>query len=175
MGDSVIRVVFVCLGNICRSPVAEGVFSARVTRSGLSAVIGVDSCGTAAFNVGKPPDPRAVSAAARAGYDIRGQIARQIEDSDYRAADYLIAMDRSNLTTIEGWAPADCRAQMRLLLSYGDHGGETQVPDPFYADAQQFEQVVATLETATDALLAHILAHHPAVSALRRSECGIAE
>lgn len=161
-----VRVVFVCLGNICRSPIAQGIFTARVAARGLADAIDIDSCGTAAFNVGKPPDPRAIAAAERAGYDIRDQIARQINDDDYLQADYLIAMDRGNLTTIQGWAPAQSRAEMRLLLSYGEHGGETQVPDPYYQDAAQFKTVVATLERATDALLDHICARH----ALERME-----
>ena len=155
-----VRVVFVCLGNICRSPIAQGIFAARVAARDLDEVIDIDSCGTAAFNVGKPPDSRALTAAAHAGYDIHGQVARQIHDDDYLQADYLIAMDRSNLATIEGWAPKHCRAEMRLLLSFGYHGGETQVPDPYYQDAAQFKVVVATLERAADALLNYICERH---------------
>lgn len=108
----------------------------------------------------KPPDPRAVAAAANAGYDIGTQIARQINDQDFQTADYLIVMDRGNLTTVQGWAPAESQAEIALLLSFGDHLGETQVPDPYYQDAERFGRVVKTLEKASDALLDHICRVH---------------
>lgn len=155
-----IRVLFVCLGNICRSPSAQGVLEKRIRDAGLAHAISVDSCGTAAFNVGKPPDPRAVAAAARSGYDISGQIARQIHDDDYASADYIIAMDRINLTNVQAWAPKDYQGELRLFLEYCPGGGNRQIPDPYYEDADRFDGVINMLEKAADGLLAYIQQKH---------------
>ena len=113
-----VNVIFVCLGNICRSPAAQGILEAMVQDAGLSDKITVDSCGTAPFNVGKSPDPRSIEASSRAGYDISQQIARQIDDADYEKNDYVIAMDRINLTNIETWAPANFQGEINLLMHY---------------------------------------------------------
>ncbi len=155
-----IHVVFVCLGNICRSPAAQGIFEQRVRAAGLDSQITTDSCGTAAFNVGKSPDPRSVAAAAKAGYDIAAQIARQIDDSDFERAHYLIAMDRMNLTNIQAWAPADFTGEIGLFMDYHQHGGHSQIPDPFYDDEKQFDKTIVLLEKATDGLLAYIKQKH---------------
>lgn len=155
-----VHVVFVCLGNICRSPAAQGILEKKVAAAGLSAEISVDSCGTAAFNIGKSPDPRSTAAAAKAGYDISGQIARQICDADYAQSDYVIVMDRKNLSNVLAWAPAGFDGEIKLLLDYSSHSGDSQIPDPFYDSAEQFDAVIASLEKAVDALLAHIREHH---------------
>ncbi len=155
-----VHVVFVCLGNICRSPAAQGILEHKVAAAGLSDRITVDSCGTAAFNIGKSPDPRSSRACAAAGYDISTQIARQICDEDYHRSDYLIVMDRKNLGNVEAWTPKEFSGEIKLLLEYSQHGGNSQIPDPFYDDAEQFDKVIRTLEKATDALLAHIRREH---------------
>ncbi len=155
-----VNVLFVCLGNICRSPAAQGILEKLVAESGLSAKIRVDSCGTAAFNVGKNPDPRSVEASARHGYDISQQIARQIDDEDYQSHDYVIAMDRINLTNVRAWAPSDYQGEIELLLHYSKRGGNGQVPDPYYADAKKFDAVIETLEKAARGLLDYIIAKH---------------
>lgn len=155
-----INVLFVCLGNICRSPAAEGIFGELVAQAQLDQMIQVDSCGTAAFNIGKPPDPRSTAAASRAGYDISQQIARQICDDDYRVNHYLIAMDRINLTNVTAWAPGDFTGEIQLFMHYGPNSGNTQVPDPYYDDAAQFDSVIKTLEIAAGGLLDHIRTTH---------------
>ena len=155
-----IHVVFVCLGNICRSPAAQGIFEKKVSDAGLDQRITVDSCGTAAFNIGKSPDPRAVSAAAKAGYDISQQIARQIDDDDYHRGSYLIAMDRNNLGNVMAWAPKNFDGEIKLFLDYCHHGGNRQIPDPFYGKADQFDTVIRSLEKAADGLLHYIREQH---------------
>lgn len=161
-----INVVFVCLGNICRSPAAQGIFESMVATAGLSDTIKVDSCGTAPFNVGKSPDPRSIAAAAKAGYDISQQIARQIDDSDYEINDYVIAMDRINLTNVEAWAPADYAGEINLFMYYKNKrgnkqgGGNSQIPDPYYDDKDKFDSVIDMLEIAAGNLLAYIIEKH---------------
>ncbi len=151
--------VFVCLGNICRSPAAQGVFEHRLRQTGLSHQVTVDSCGTAAFNIGKSPDPRSIAAAAKAGYDISSQIARQINDQDYQHANYLIAMDRANLGNIQSWAPGDFQGEIALFMDYHRHAGHGQIPDPFYDD-NAFDKMLKQLEQAADGLLRHIRHQH---------------
>ena len=155
-----VGVLFVCLGNICRSPAAQGILEHRVQAAGLSGQIVVDSCGTATFNLGKSPDTRSQSAALRAGYDISEQIARQICDDDYERFDYIIAMDRINLMNVEAWAPKDYAGEIKLFMSYCQHGGNAQIPDPYYKEADAFDGVIQTLERAADGLLKHIRSKH---------------
>ena len=155
-----VNVLFVCLGNICRSPAAQGILEKLLADSGLTEQVNVDSCGTAAFNVGKHPDPRSVSAAADAGYDISQQIARQIDDNDYHNNDIIIAMDRPNLTNIQAWAVKDFKGEINLLMHYVQHGGNSQIPDPYYADTKQFSTMIASLEKACQALLDYLLHHY---------------
>lgn len=155
-----IHVVFVCLGNICRSPAAQGILEKYVLDAGLTDKISVDSCGTAAFNLGKSPDPRSIAAANRAGYDITQQIARQIDDHDYHRAHYVIAMDRMNLTNVLAWAPADYDGEIKLLMDYCDHNGNAQIPDPFYDDEHSFDRVIQQIEIAANGLLNTIRQTH---------------
>lgn len=155
-----VSVLFVCLGNICRSPAAQGILEKRIIDAGLQEKIRVDSCGTAAFNVGKAPDARSQSASLRAGYDISGQIARQICDEDYEQFDYIIAMDRINLTNVQAWAPKDYSGELQLLMHYCKNGGNSQIPDPYYKEADAFDGVIASLEKAADGLLAYIRHKH---------------
>lgn len=148
-----LRVLFVCLGNICRSPMAQGSLQQQVQVCGLSEVIEVDSCGTAAFNVGKPPDPRAIQASGRVGMDISGQVARQIDDSDYLTCQYIIAMDRNNLSNVIAWAPEDYAGEIKLLLDYAANGGQAQVADPYYQEAGAFDATLAEISHGTQAVL----------------------
>ena len=154
-----INILFICLGNICRSPAAEGIFKKLVDQSDLSHRIQVDSCGTAAFNIGKPPDPRSVAAAARAGYDISQLIARQINDDDYHNYHYLVAMDRMNLSNVKAWAPKNYQGEIALFMSYSQNNGDRQVADPYYDDSQ-FDKVIKTLEVASAGLLNHLRDKH---------------
>ncbi len=155
-----IGVVFVCLGNICRSPMAEGVLRQQIEQRGLSDKIRVDSCGTAAFNVGKSPDPRAIAAAERQGINISEQIARQIDDDDYANNHYLIAMDRNNLSSVCAWAPKDFAGEMKLLMDYSSRRAQAQVADPYYSEAGAFDQTLQEIVGGTAALLAYICEQH---------------
>jgi len=128
-----IGVLFVCLGNICRSPSAQAVLEDRLERRRLAARFRVDSCGTAAFNAGKPPDPRAIAAAERRGYRIAHQRARQIDDADFGRFRYIVAMDRSNLHTLQGWATADFGGEIRLLMHFATDGATARSPTPITA------------------------------------------
>ncbi|MEC9482578.1 MAG: low molecular weight protein-tyrosine-phosphatase [Halomonas sp.] len=146
------RVLFVCLGNICRSPSAEGVFRSRLAKSGLAEQVEVDSCGVGDWHVGKGPDPRALAAARKRGIDIASLRARQLAASDYHDFDYILAMDHDNLAAIQAGRPADCRAHIGLFLDFaGEH--ERAVPDPYYGGDQGFEEVLDLIEAASDGLV----------------------
>jgi len=161
-----IHVLFVCLGNICRSPAAQGVFEKLIQAAGLETQITVDSCGTAAFNIGKSPDSRSISAAKKRGYAIEQQIARQIDDTDYERAHYVVAMDRMNLTNVSAWAPPSYQGEIKLLMDYSAGAGNSQVPDPYYDDENAFDQVIGQIEIAAQGLLEYICEKH----ALRASK-----
>ena len=130
-------VLFVCLGNICRSPLAEGALRAEAMRAGL--VLEVDSAGTGAWHSGEPPDPRAQAVAARHGIDISGQRARQIRPEDFQRFDHIIAMDHQNLSNLRKVAPADARARLSLLLDHvPGHEGQA-VADPYFGNDTGFD------------------------------------
>tara|TARA_B100000767_G_scaffold274831_1_gene309149 strand:- start:1135 stop:1614 length:480 start_codon:yes stop_codon:yes gene_type:complete len=155
-----IHIVFVCLGNICRSPSAQGILERLVNDAGLQDKITVDSCGTAAFNVGKNPDPRAIAACQRKGYDIEKQIARQITPADYEQANYVISMDNINMMSVKAWAPEDYQGELSLFMRYGGASEYAQVPDPYYHEANQFDGTVSVLEKAAKGLLTHLRKMH---------------
>jgi protein-tyrosine phosphatase len=155
-----IHIIFVCLGNICRSPSAQGILEKLVHDAGLKNKITVDSCGTAAFNVGKSPDPRAMAACERQGYDISEQIARQITPDDYLKADYVIAMDNINMMSVKAWAPDNYAGELSLFMRYGGATEHAQVPDPYYLDADKFDGTVKVLEKAAKGLLEYVKEKH---------------
>lgn len=147
------RVLFICLGNICRSPLAEGVFLHKAQQQGVDGMFQVDSCGLGDWHVGGPPDPRMQKTAASHGVMLPSR-ARQITAADFDGFDHLICMDQRNLTGLqELGAPAD---KVRLLLSYAPHLGVTEVPDPYYGGEDGFEEVFRLVEVACDALLADL-------------------
>lgn len=151
----VTRVLFVCLGNICRSPSAEGVFRNLVREAGLAHCIRTDSCGTGHWHVGKAPDPRALAAARRRGIDISDLRARQFRASDLNEFDYVLAMDRQNLADLrEVWQSCG-GTEPQLFLRYGS-GSLDEVPDPYYGGEQGFERVLDLIEDAGQGLLDHI-------------------
>lgn len=145
-------VLFVCMGNICRSPTAEGVFRHLVEQAGLGDHIEVDSAGTHAYHVNEPADRRASAAAARRGYSLEGIRARRVDEADLARFDYIIAMDRDNLAALEELITADHGARLHLLLEFSQ-GAEDEVPDPYYGGAAGFERVLDLVEDASRGLL----------------------
>ncbi|WP_041328253.1 low molecular weight protein-tyrosine-phosphatase [Rubrobacter xylanophilus] len=153
-----VRVLFVCMGNICRSPIAQGIFEALVRREGLEGKIRADSAGTGSWHVGEPPDPRAQEAALRRGVEIGGQRARRISPEDCRAFDYILTMDEENYRAVRALCP-DGRAEVRPFLDFADTP-ETEVPDPYYGGPEGFEHVTNLLEEAAEGLLEEIRRRH---------------
>lgn len=141
------------MGNICRSPTAEGVFSALVRQHGLDERVLVDSAGTHAYHVGNPPDPRACAAALRRGVDLSTQRARRVADDDFDAFDYILVMDRENLELVVERCPVHRRERVTLFLSYAPHLGVDEVPDPYYGGMAGFERVLDMIEAAAEGLL----------------------
>lgn len=150
-----VNVLFVCMGNICRSPAAEGVFRAYIKAAGFDGMITVDSAGTIAYHAGHPPDGRMVEAAARRGY-ILTSLARQVTRVDFEDFDLMIAMDRENLMDLEQMANGP-RRNIRLLGTFlneaSSHGAVRSVPDPYYGGAAGFESVLDMIEEACPAIL----------------------
>ncbi len=155
-----IRVLFVCLGNICRSPTAEGVFRDLVHREGLQDRIGTDSCGTGNWHVGDPPDARAVAEATRRGIPLDDLRARQLRPTDFETFDYVLGMDRRNLASLHSQCPPDHAAKVRLFLSFDTGARETEVPDPYYGGPDGFRDVFDMIDAASQGLLAHIRSAH---------------
>ena len=149
------KVLFVCLGNICRSPTAHGVFEAMVESRGLSDQIRIDSCGTGGWHVGESPDKRATAHARKRGYALSHLRARQIQSSDFYEFDYILAMDEANLRELDLICPKDAKVIPQLFLSFGDYS-ETEVPDPYYGGEQGFEHVLDLVESACEGLLEDI-------------------
>ncbi|MEQ8263398.1 low molecular weight protein-tyrosine-phosphatase [Pseudohaliea sp.] len=149
-------VLFVCLGNICRSPTADAVFREQVARAGLAGRVRIDSCGTAGYHVGEPPDARATAAAARRGYDLSPLRARQFDPADFERFDYILAMDESNLAHLEARRPEGYRGRLDLFLALAPALGRREVPDPYYGGERGFEEVLDLVEQAGEALLAEL-------------------
>lgn len=161
MPEAVVRVLFVCMGNICRSPTAEGVFRALVAEQGLADRIATDSAGTIRYHQGNPPDERAQSAAAERGIDIGDLRARQVEPRDYHEFDYLIAMDADNLTYLVDHAPDRAREKISLFMDFADSSlGVREVPDPYYGGPAGFDHVFDLVRAASRGLLEHIREEH---------------
>jgi low molecular weight protein-tyrosine phosphatase len=150
-----VRVLFVCLGNICRSPSAEGVFRQVVANAGLSNEVKIDSCGTGSWHVGKAPDGRAREAAARRGIDISNLRARQFQESDLFEFDYVLVMDRQNLADIKRVQNEVGGTEPELFLDYG-RSSHDEVPDPYYGGDQGFEMVLDLIQEASEGLLARL-------------------
>ncbi len=156
-----VRVLFVCMGNICRSPVAEGVFRRLVEEAGLSARIDVDSAGTHAYRVGVPPDPRSQASALRRGVDLRNLRARRVTEVDFLEFDYLLAMDRENVADLlERCQDPALRSRVRLLMDFAPRLPEREVPDPYYGGPGGFDRVMELIEQAAQGLLLHLRERH---------------
>jgi protein-tyrosine phosphatase len=154
-----VRVLFVCMGNICRSPIAQGVFENVLRREGLEDEVFVDSAGTGRWHVGSPPDERAQRSASSRGLDLSTQRARQVTPDDCHDFDYVLTMDEENYRTVS----ALCReggAEVRPFLYYAPDCPETQVPDPYYGGPDGFERVLDLVEEASEGLLEEIKEKH---------------
>lgn len=151
-----IRVLFVCLGNICRSPTAQGMFERLAREAELAQFIQVDSAGTGAWHVGEPPDARAQAEAARCGVDLSRQRARSVDATDFESFDYILAMDRSNLAELEARCPPEYIERLHLFLSFAAETEMEDVPDPYYGGTQGFSRVLDLVEAGSLGLLEHL-------------------
>ena len=149
------KILFVCLGNICRSPTAHGVFAGKLKDATLPD-IEVESAGTGGWHVGNPPDERATATALSRGYDLSYIRARQVKSSDFEYYDYILAMDKDNLRNLRAMAPRNHNAHLELFLSYAHNPPETEVPDPYYGGADGFDYVLDLVESASNGLLEHL-------------------
>lgn len=147
------KVLFVCTGNICRSPTAEGVFRKFTIDAGLAELIVADSAGTHGYHVDEPPDARAQAAAARRGYDLSRLRARRFEREDFQRFDLILAMDRDNHAMLARMAQPATADRLRMMMSYARHFRDDEVPDPYYGGPQGFDLVLDMLEDASQGLL----------------------
>jgi len=155
-----VKVLFVCLGNICRSPTAEGVFNALVEAEGLSDRITMDSAGTAAYHIGEPPDRRSQATALKRGVDMSHQKARRVDPGDFQEFDYLLAMDQDNHRNLLAICPSGLEHKVRLMLDFAEAVEERNVPDPYYTGGDGFEIVFDLIDNAAQGLLADIRIKH---------------
>jgi protein-tyrosine phosphatase len=149
------KVLFVCLGNICRSPAAEGVFRHLVEQAGLQGAIQIDSCGTAAHHAGEPADTRMQTHAKDRGYELTS-IARGLERSDLEEFDYIITMDNSNYNNVVALTADDIKYKIKKMMDFATHHPHDQIPDPYYGGSEGFELVLDLLEDACQGLLEDI-------------------
>lgn len=148
------RILFVCMGNICRSPTAEGVARNIIINSGLENILKVDSAGTHDYHIGESPDPRTCQAALQRGIDLSGLRARQVCPEDFERFDLLLAMDRANLAHLKRGARPEYHAKLGLFMTYADAFAEDEVPDPYYGGEKGFERVLDMAEDAARGLIA---------------------
>jgi protein-tyrosine phosphatase len=151
------RLLFVCLGNICRSPMAEGVFRHTAEEAGLADRFELDSAGLGDWHVGQAPDARAQAAALRRGLDISSQAARQVAPQDFLRFDLLLAMDQSNLAALNRMAPKDQAYKVRQFLDFAPQLGVSDVPDPFFGGREGFDEALDLIEAASQGLLADLI------------------
>lgn len=167
-----VRVLFVCMGNICRSPTAHGVFRELVKQRNLHDRIHIDSAGTHAYHVGEPPDRRAQATATQRGVDLSDLRARSVSDKDFEKFDYILAMDEANYAALINTCPQDAKAKIALFMSFAPHLNRREVPDPYYGGLKGFENVFDMIEHAANGLLAEIetryLADDPATEIQNR-------
>jgi len=153
-----VSILFVCLGNICRSPTAEAVFRTLAAREAPQLRILIDSAGTADYHVGCAPDARAQQAARRRGYDMSALRARRIEPEDFERFDLILAMDNANLSSLKRSAPGAARERLRLFLEFAQQADTLEVPDPYYGGVNGFEEVLDLIEAASSGLLRYLSA-----------------
>lgn len=155
--DKKIKILFVCMGNICRSPTADAVFKHFVKKAGVDHMIDVDSAGTHAYHIGEPPDQRAQNTALQRGYKMHDLRARAVQSSDFEEFDYILAMDKENLTLLQQRCPPHYMSKIQLLMQYGEKADPNiEVADPYFGGHQGFELVLDMVEEASQGLLAHL-------------------
>ena len=155
-----VKVLFVCMGNICRSPTAHGVFRALVEKEGLSHLIDIDSAGTHAYHVGNPPDRRAQSTAMARGVDLSDLLARRVMDADFDVFDYVLAMDQDNYMSLSEICPDQHIEKIHMLMDFASHMRTREVPDPYYGGPAGFDRVFDLVEAASEGLLEEIRQRH---------------
>lgn len=155
------RILFVCLGNICRSPTAEGVLRAIAAREFPELKLDIESAGTADYHVGEPPDRRTVAAARRRGYDLAGLRARLVRRDDFGRFNYVLAMDHANLAELERLRPEGAAARLALFLEFAPEAKVLEVPDPYYGGVEDFERVLDLCEVGARGLLARLVSGTP--------------
>jgi protein-tyrosine phosphatase len=155
-----VKVLFVCMGNICRSPTAQGVFEKLVIDAALAEQIIIDSAGTHAYHIGEPPDARATEAANRRGVDLSTQRARSVSAADFEEFDYVLAMDSSNYEALSALCAPGNEAKLKMFLEFATASGIAEVPDPYYGGSTGFERVLDLIEEAAAGLLAEIRQQH---------------
>ena len=155
-GKKSLKILIVCLGNICRSPTAHGVLSKMIISKSLKGTIEVDSAGTGSWHVGENPDVRSIQAASSRGYDISKLTARQVKDTDFSEFDYLLAMDKSNLSDLNKLCPERYKHKLELFLRF-DSSGESSVPDPYYDENSGFEVVFDLIEDTCEKFLDYVI------------------
>jgi len=155
-----ITVLFVCMGNICRSPTAQGVFARLVDEHSLSDIIEIDSAGTHAYHIGERPDERASAAAMNRGVDLSSQQARRVSPDDFERFDYVLAMDNDNYGILVASCPSGYESRLHLFLDFAPDLEISEVPDPYYGGASGFERVLDMIEQASAGLLAEIRQQH---------------
>lgn len=148
-----VRVLFVCTGNICRSPSAEGVFRHLVRQAGLDDRIEIDSAGTHDYHVGEPPDPRTCAVARTRGFELDDLRARQVRASDFNDFDLILAMDQGHLDHLRRIAPSEARSRIGLFLDYAPERGRRDVPDPYYGEQTHFMETLDLIEAGAAGLL----------------------
>lgn len=156
--QSELRILFVCMGNICRSPSAEAVLRELARREFPQLRLTIDSAGTHRYHVGEAPDHRSIAAGRARGYDLAPLRARQVEREDFARFDWLLAMDEANLARLRELAPVDARDRARLFLEFAGETRRADVPDPYYGEAADFELVLDLLESASRRLLRQLAA-----------------
>ncbi len=154
-----IKVLFVCMGNICRSPTAHGLFQALVDKHQLGASIQVDSAGTHSYHVGSPPDSRSQATARQHGVDLSGLRARRFVSADFNEYDYLLGMDQANIADMRAIKPVAATANLQLMLEYSGRFKQVEVPDPYFGD-DGFDLVFDMIDDASRGLLQHIRNEH---------------
>lgn len=155
-----VSVLFVCMGNICRSPTAQGVFESLVEKHSLADIIAIDSAGTHAYHIGEPPDARASAAALNRGIDLSAQQARRVSPDDFERFDYVLAMDNDNYELLAASCPSGFESRLRLFLDFAPDLEAREVPDPYYGGGSGFERVLDLIEQASEGLLAEIRQQH---------------